>query len=150
MTDYNLIIKQIKSITSGVDYEISNLSNISALLYDSIENLNWVGFYYNVDNKLLLGPFQGKVACTLIEYGKGVCSTSLKNDEVMAINNVHEFKGHIACDSASNSEIVLPIHKNNEIYALLDIDSPLLNRFSNEDIEGLKAIRDIIEECLGN
>ncbi len=148
MIDYELLNKQIESVIKDTEYNISNLANISAIIYDSIDNLNWVGFYYNVDNKLLLGPFQGKVACTVIEYGKGVCGTSLKENKTIVVKDVHEFTGHIACDSASLSEIVIPIHKDNKIYALLDIDSPKLNRFNNDDKNGLELIAKTIEKYL--
>ena len=148
MIDYELLNKQIESVIKDTEYNISNLANISAIIYDSIDNLNWVGFYYNVDNKLLLGPFKGKVACTVIEYGKGVCGTSLKENKTIVVKDVHEFTGHIACDSASLSEIVIPIHKDNKIYALLDIDSPKLNRFNNDDKNGLELIAKTIEKYL--
>ena len=148
MTDYNLLDKQIESLIKDVDYNISNLSNISALLYHELNDINWVGFYMNDNDTLLLGPFQGNIACTIINKGKGVCGTSLLNDEVIVVDNVHEFKGHIACDSQSNSEIVIPIHKDNGIYALLDIDSPLLNRFSEYDKNGLVKIAKTIEKYI--
>ena len=146
--DYSLLDKQIESMIKDVDYNISNLSNISAILYHNLPDLNWVGFYMNVDDVLLLGPFQGNVACTTINKGKGVCGTSLLNDEVIVVDNVHEFKGHIACDSASNSEIVIPIHKNNKIYALLDIDSSKLSRFTKADKNGLVKIAKTIEKYI--
>ncbi|MBQ7636543.1 MAG: GAF domain-containing protein, partial [Lachnospiraceae bacterium] len=117
------IAEQIRSLIEGVDYEISNLANASALIYDSMDELNWAGFYILRDGKLCLGPFQGKIACTSIPVGKGVCGTAVAEDRTVVVDNVHEFKGHIACDSASNSEIVIPIHKNGEIYGVLDIDS---------------------------
>ena len=146
--DYSLLDKQIESMIKDVDYNISNLSNISAILYHNLPDLNWVGFYMNVDDVLLLGPFQGNVACTTINKGKGVCGTSLLNDEVIVVDNVHEFKGHIACDSASNSEIVIPIHKDNKIYALLDIDSSKLSRFTKADKNGLVKIAKTIEKYI--
>ena len=149
MNNYDLLIKQIISLSEESRNYIPLMSNISALLFDNLKDINWAGFYLVKDNSLLLGPFQGKVACVNIEKGKGVCGTCLEKDETIVVDNVHEFKGHIACDSASNSEIVTPIHSDGFIKAVLDIDSPILNRFTIEDklgIEGLvKEIEKIIE-----
>ncbi len=148
MTDYKLINEQLKSITDGIKYQIANLANASALLYSSLDNLNWAGFYLMQEGKLVLGPFQGKVACIEIPIGKGVCGTAVAENKIQRIENVHEFPGHIACDSASNSEIVIPIHVNGEIYGVLDIDSPILNRFSLEDQNGLEEFVKILENTL--
>lgn len=142
------IAEQIRSLIEGVDYEISNLANASALIYDSMDELNWAGFYILRDGKLCLGPFQGKIACTSIPVGKGVCGTAVAEDRTVVVDNVHEFKGHIACDSASNSEIVIPIHKNGEIYGVLDIDSVAFGRFSESDREELEKCVKIIERSL--
>ena len=142
------IAEQIRSLIEGVDYEISNLANASALIYDSMDELNWAGFYILRDGKLCLGPFQGKIACTSIPVGKGVCGTAVAEDRTVVVDNVHEFKGHIACDSASNSEIVIPIHKNGEIYGVLDIDSVAFGRFSESDREELEKCVKIIESSL--
>ncbi len=142
------IAEQIRSLIEGVDYEISNLANASALIYDSMEELNWAGFYILQDGKLKLGPFQGKIACTSIPVGKGVCGTAVAEDRTVVVDNVHEFKGHIACDSASNSEIVIPVHKNGEIYGVLDIDSVAFGRFSQSDREELEKCVKIIESSL--
>ncbi len=142
------IAEQIRSLIEGVDYEISNLANASALIYDSMEELNWAGFYILQDGKLKLGPFQGKIACTSIPVGKGVCGTAVAEDRTVVVDNVHEFKGHIACDSASNSEIVIPVHKNGEIYGVLDIDSVAFGRFSESDREELEKCVKIIESSL--
>jgi GAF domain-containing protein len=142
------IAEQIRSLIEGVDYEISNLANASALIYDSMEELNWAGFYILHDGKLRLGPFQGKIACTSIPVGKGVCGTAVAEDRTVVVDNVHEFKGHIACDSASNSEIVIPVHKNGEIYGVLDIDSVAFGRFSQSDREELEKCVKIIESSL--
>lgn len=142
------IAEQIRSLIEGVDYEISNLANASALIYDSMDELNWAGFYILRDGKLCLGPFQGKIACTSIPMGKGVCGTAVAEDRTVVVDNVHEFKGHIACDSASNSEIVIPIHKNGEIYGVLDIDSVAFGRFSENDREELEKCVKIIESSL--
>ena len=146
--NYETLIKQINAITENVEDEISNFSNISAVLNEFIEDINWVGFYFLKNGHLVLGPFQGKVACTTIEIGRGVCGAAVKNDEILLVKNVHEFPEHIACDSRSNSEIVLPIHKNNAIYGVLDIDSTTIDRFSDEDKNGLKLVVQAIEKIL--
>ena len=146
--DYNLLNDLFKSFIFDSKYIISNLSNASAFLNEHLENINWVGFYLKENDDLILGPFQGKVACTYIKRGNGVCGTALLNDSTIVVENVHEFKTHIACDKASNSEIVIPIHLNNEVYGVLDIDSPLLNRFSEIDKKGLEDFVKIIEEML--
>ena len=138
-TEYELMNKQLAALTSDVKYEISNLANASALIWQSMADLNWAGFYLMHDGHLVLGPFQGKVACTTIEVGKGVCGTAVAQNKTQLVENVHEFPGHIACDSASNSEIVIPIHKNGEIYGVLDIDSPMIARFTEVDKQGLEA-----------
>jgi len=148
MADYDLMQKQLAALTAKVDYEISNLANASALIWDGMDRLNWAGFYLMRGGKLALGPFQGKVACTSIEVGKGVCGTAVAKDETIVVDNVHEFPGHIACDSASNSEIVIPIHKNGEVYGVLDIDSPELGRFSDEDRAGLEELVKVLETCI--
>lgn len=146
MPDYNLLNRQLLALTEDVPYLISNLSNASALLFGELEDLNWAGFYLMQDGKLILGPFQGKTACTEIAVGKGVCGTAVKENRTVKVDNVHEFPGHIACDSASNSEIVIPMHKNGEIIGVLDIDSPLYNRFSEEDKEGLEQFVKTLEK----
>ena len=137
-------------LTGGVPHRTANLANASALLYDALDGLNWAGFYLTdlagEERSLLLGPFQGKVACVRIAYGKGVCGTAAATDESQLVPNVHEFAGHIACDSASNSEVVIPLHASGEVVGVLDIDSPLLNRFSAEEYAGLESIVATIEE----
>ena len=145
-TDYALLKKQVEA--AETEYLLSFLCNVTALLNDSMDDLNWVGFYFVKNEKLILGPFQGKVACVEIGKGKGVCGTAWDRDETILVEDVHRFPGHIACDSASNSEIVVPIHKDRNVVAVLDIDSPLLNRFSEEDKAGLQAIAGIIEETI--
>lgn len=144
-TDYELMAAQAESLFEDCKYDITILSNTSALIYDSMDNLNWAGFYLLRDGKLILGPFQGKVACMEIQIGKGVCGTAVAKNETILVENVHEFPGHIACDSASNSEIVIPIHVNGEIYGVLDIDSPILNRFTAKDQAGLEKLVSVIE-----
>ena len=145
MTDYVLMCRQLESLSEGVDWDITVLSNAAALIWDSLSEINWAGFYLMKDGKLLLGPFQGKPACTAIEVGKGVCGTAIAEDKTQLVKNVHEFPGHIACDSASNSEIVVPVHAGDRLYGVLDIDSPLLSRFSEADKEGLEAFVRILE-----
>ena len=128
MTNYNEIISILQELIKDNEYDITILANTSALLYEKIENINWVGLYLNKNETLLLGPFQGKVACTKIPFNKGVCGKCATTLETILVPNVHEFPGHIACDSASNSEICIPIIINNKFYGLLDIDSPIINR----------------------
>ena len=148
MENYDLLAKQLNSLLQGVDKEVSKLANASAFLFNSLEDVSWVGFYLLDKDYLYLGPFQGKAACTVIPVGKGVCGTSIARKETVLVSNVHEFPGHIACDSESNSEIVIPIYKNKDIYGVLDIDSKSLNRFSDLDRVGLEKITSVINENL--
>ena len=148
MIDYNLMSKQIRSLADAHSDHIAVFANASALLYESLEDINWAGFYLVKGSDLLLGPFQGKVACVVIEKGKGVCGTAWEKDETQLVANVHEFPGHIACDAASNSEIVIPVHSNGDVVAVLDIDSPSLNRFSKEDKDGLELFVRTLEEVV--
>lgn len=136
--DYQLLAKQLRSFLEEEPFFIPALSNASALLKEALQEVNWAGFYLMKDKRLVLGPFQGKPACIHIEIGKGVCGTAVQKDKTMLVSDVHEFPGHIACDSASNSEIVVPIHQHGEIVGVLDIDSPIKNRFTKEDQEGLE------------
>lgn len=148
-TDYQLMINQLKSLSEISPNYVPLLSNASAVIFENMEDLNWAGFYL-VDDKdeLLLGPFQGKSACVIIPKGKGVCGTAFVEDAVQRVDDVHQFKGHIACDSASNSEIVIPIHYKGKVTAVLDIDSPLFARFSEADEEGLKDLVKALEELI--
>ena len=147
MTNYSLISKEIEALTSDVSDLIANLSNVSALLNMELADINWVGFYLLKDDKLILGPFQGKPACVAIPVGKGVCGTAVSTDSLQLVKDVHEFPGHIACDSASNSEIVLPLHdKSGKVVAVLDIDSPTLGRFSEADGEGILLLQPVLED----
>ena len=146
--DYALLVKQLEGLTGNVPYAITNLSNAAALLWESLPDINWAGFYNMEDGQLILYPFQGKPACTRIQVGRGVCGTAVAEDKTQLVPNVHEFPGHIACDSASNSEIVIPIHVNGEIWGVLDIDSPYLNRFTEEDRVGLEQFVAILEKIL--
>lgn len=148
MTDYKLMNSQLMSLSDGVGWDITILSNAAALLWDSLEDINWAGFYLVRGGRLELGPFQGKPACTVIEIGKGVCGTAVAQDRTQLVKNVHEFPGHIVCDSASNSEIVVPVHAGGKIYGVLDIDSPILARFDEEDKAGLEAFVRILESIL--
>lgn len=146
MADYKLLVEQLKALAEDEPNYIPVLSNASALIKDNLEDLNWAGFYLMNNGSLLLGPFQGKVACIRIALGKGVCGTAALNDEVLVVPNVHEFPGHIACDCASNSEIVISIHKEGKVIGVLDIDSPSLNRFTENDKEGLSELVRVLEE----
>ena len=144
--DYQTLKKEISALIEGVPYEIANLANVSAALWQTMENINWVGFYLMDSGKLVLGPFQGKPACIEIPLGRGVCGTAALEKRTVLVEDVHQFPGHIACDSASNSEIVVPIFKNGAVYGVLDIDSPYLSRFTQEDQRGLEEIVKILEE----
>ena len=146
MANYEEINKMLASIVSDVPYTMTNLANASALLYEKLNDINWAGFYTIKDNKLVLGPFQGKVACTIIPLGKGVCGTAALEDRTLIVPDVHKFSGHIACDSASNSEIVVPMHRNGQVFGVLDIDSPLFDRFDENDKSGLEAFVKILEK----
>lgn len=149
MPNYDLLARQIRELAREEPWYVPFLSNVSALLWDALPDLNWAGFYLMRDGRLVLGPFQGKVACIHIAVGKGVCGTAVAEDRVQRVPDVHRFPGHIACDSASNSEIVLPLHRNGQVVGVLDIDSPLLDRFSPEDEAGLrKAVGEIEENLL--
>ena len=148
MTDYRLLAEQIRSLAEDEPDFIPVLSNTSAIIKDAMDDLNWAGFYLMDKGSLLLGPFQGKVACIRIALGKGVCGTAAQKNETLVVGNVHEFAGHIACDCASNSEIVVPIHKDGEVIGVLDIDSPSFDRFTEEDKKGLEEIVKVIEEVI--
>ena len=147
-TDYQELKKKLHALTEGVPYEVANLANASALLWQEMEGINWVGFYKMLDGALVLGPFQGKPACIRILPGRGVCGTAVAQDRVQLVADVHTFPGHIACDCASNSEIVLPIHVNGQVWGVLDIDSPEFGRFTQEDEAGLLKIVGILEQIL--
>ena len=148
MTDYNEINAMLASIIEGIPYTMTNLANASALLNEKLDGINWVGFYTIKDGRLVLGPFQGKVACTIIPMGKGVCGTAAEKDSTQVVPDVHKFAGHIACDSASNSEIVIPMHRSGTVFGVLDIDSPLFSRFDENDRKGLEEFVRILEKSL--
>lgn len=143
---YSLLCEQLKALTDGESHMIPNLANASALLNGALRDINWVGFYLMTEGSLLLGPFQGKTACIRIPVGRGVCGSAVAEGITKLVPNVHEFPGHIACDSASNSEIVVPIRNNGKVVGVLDIDSPLLNRFDTTDQAGLEAFVHILED----
>ena len=145
---YEEVVLQLKGLFEDCHHVVANLSNASAVLNQAMKEINWVGFYQMEEGQLVLGPFQGKAACVEIQVGRGVCGTAVEKDEIQLVKNVHEFPGHIACDSASNSEIVLPIHKDGKVWGVLDIDSPLLGRFDEEDRKGLVEVVKVIEEML--
>lgn len=138
MVNYSVFLRQMESLIQDVPYATANLANISALLWETLPDINWAGFYQLMDGALVLGPFQGKPACIRIPLGKGVCGTAAAEGKTQRVDNVHEFPGHIACDSVSNSEIVLPLYRGGELWGVLDIDSPQLSRFTREDQEGLE------------
>ena len=148
MCDYELLCRQLAALTEGIPYQTANLANASALINEAMEDVNWVGFYMMQDGRLVLGPFQGRVACIEIPVGKGVCGTAVALDETQLVPDVHLFPGHIACDSASESEIVVPIHKEGSVFGVLDIDSPIKNRFTEADREGLEQIVALLEKML--
>lgn len=142
---YRSMQQQLTALVSGEPDLIANLANISAFLYDQLDDLNWLGFYIVRDNELVLGPFQGKVACVRIPFSKGVCGVAASSQKIQRVADVHAFAGHIACDSASNSEIVLPIVVDGKTVAVLDIDSPMIGRFSATDEQGLAELLPLLE-----
>lgn len=145
---YELLSQQIETIIEGETDVIANLSNASALLNEALQEINWVGFYLMKDGKLILGPFQGKLACIHIPVGKGVCGTAVATGKLQLVENVHDFPGHIACDSASNSEIVIPLVWKDIIIGVLDIDSPKFARFDEIDAKYLQMIAQrLVEGC---
>jgi len=148
MIKYDQLEKQVRELAAEESWYVPLLANVSALLYDALPDLNWAGFYLMKDGELVLGPFQGKPACIHIPVGRGVCGTAVSRDCVQRVADVHAFPGHIACDSASSSEIVLPLHQQGRVIGVLDIDSPLFNRFSAEDQQGLQRIVGVLEETL--
>ena len=148
MINYDSLAAQLAALTDGIPYEIANLSNASALLWDTLPDINWAGFYKMVDGALVLYPFQGKPACIRIPVGRGVCGTAVAEDRTQLVYDVHQFPGHIACDCASNSEIVVPIHVRGEIWGVLDIDSPSIGRFTEEDQAGLEKFVTVLEQIL--
>jgi GAF domain-containing protein len=148
MTDYNLLCEQLRALSEDNPHRIAKLANASALIYQGLDRLNWAGFYFLEGGKLVLGPFQGRPACIEIPMGRGVCGTAAKLDQTQLVEDVHAFPGHIACDSASRSEIVVPLHENGIVTGVLDIDSPVENRFDEADRAGVEAFARILEQFL--
>lgn len=148
MTDYYLLNEQIRALAEESGDPIPLMANAAALLFHTLPDINWAGFYLVKGGELLLGPFQGKVACVRIAKGKGVCGTAWEKNETMPVPDVHAFPGHISCDAESKSEIVIPIHDGGEVIAVLDIDSPKLDRFGEEDRQGLESFVKTMEMLL--
>lgn len=146
--DYSLLLKQLTALIEDEDDEVTLLANVSALLNQFLDEINWVGFYVWKKDQLVLGPFQGLPACTKIDYGKGVCGTAFKQKETIRVPDVSKFPGHIVCDAASQSEIVLPIFVHEKGYGVLDIDSPILDRFDDVDQKYLEKFVHVLEEHL--
>jgi len=145
---YEKLAAQLSSLLAGERDLIANAANVSSLLFHSLPDLNWVGFYFERDGELVLGPFQGKPACVRIKIGQGVCGTAASKCETVIVPDVHQFPGHIACDSVSNSEIVVPLLKGSKLVGVLDLDSPLLNRFDEDDAIGLERLNRILVESI--
>lgn len=145
MTDYQTLNAQLSALIDGVPHPIANLANAAALLYHSLDGLNWAGFYLLEGSTLVLGPFQGKPACIEIPVGRGVCGAAVAEDQTQLVRDVHQFPGHIACDSASNSELVVPIHRGGQIVGVLDLDSPHIGRFTEADRAGLEEFVRVLE-----
>ncbi len=144
--DYASLNAALRGLINGVPHRVADLANASALLYDALPDLNWAGFYLMEGGRLVLGPFQGKPACIEISVGRGVCGTAVRENKTQLVPDVHEFPGHIACDGASNSEIVIPLHDaDGEVVGVLDIDSPLLGRFTEADRVGLEEFARVLE-----
>ena len=146
--DYTLLHTQVHALIDGIPHTIANLANTSAAIWQAMEDINWAGFYLMEQGKLVLGPFQGKPACIQIPVGKGVCGTAVAEQKTQLVYDVHRFPGHIACDSASNSEIVVPIFKEGKVWGVLDIDSPSVGRFTEVDKTGLEALVKILEDTI--
>jgi len=148
MSDYSALCRDLVSLVDGVPHPIANLANAAALLWQELEDVNWAGFYLSEGDKLVLGPFQGKPACIEIPVGKGVCGTAAQRKETVVVEDVDSFPGHIACDSASRSEIVIPMVRNGVVFAVLDLDSPRPGRFTAEDRAGLEVFVRVLEKAL--
>jgi GAF domain-containing protein len=147
-TLYRDMASALEGLVAGEPDAVANMANASALIFESLPDVNWVGFYRNVGGELVLGPFQGRAACIRIPFGTGVCGTAAATREVQLVEDVHAFPGHIACDSASNSEIVVPLIRDGELIGVLDIDSPTTARFDREDKAGCVKLGDILSGVL--
>jgi len=148
VTDYRTLASQLSELMKASEDPVTNAANAAALIFWSMDGLNWAGFYFKRGDRLVLGPFQGRPACVSIPVGRGVCGTAAKENRTVIVPDVHAFPGHIACDSASRSEIVIPLRKNGEVFGVLDIDSPLIARFDESDGVGLAELARIMEEVL--
>ena len=148
-TDYPLLAEQAKALLAGQTHRIANAANLSALIFQELPDLNWAGFYFLEEGALIVGPFQGKPACVRIEMGRGVCGTAAATRQTQRVADVHCFEGHIACDPASRSEIVVPLIAGDEVIGVLDIDSPIANRFSAQDQEGIEALAAVYLDSIG-
>ncbi len=146
---YADLLQKARSLLSGQTHAIANAANLSALIFQELPDLNWAGFYFLEDDTLVVGPFQGKPACVHIALGKGVCGTAAVTRQTQRVADVHAFEGHIACDPASNSEIVVPLIRQDQLMGVLDIDSPIRNRFSAQDQAGIEALARVYIESLG-
>ena len=146
--DFAMLSRQLDALTAGVPHQTANLANAAALLWQTLPDINWAGFYLREGDILVLGPFQGKPACIEIPLGKGVCGTAAAKNETQLVPDVHAFPGHIACDSASNSEIVIPLRRKEAVWGVLDIDSPHPARFTREDQAGLEQFAAVLETAL--
>jgi len=147
-TMYRDLASAVQGLVSGEPDAIANMANASAVIFETLPDVNWVGFYRNIDGELVLGPFQGRPACIRIKFGEGVCGVAAQTRQVQRVEDVHAFPGHIACDSASNSEIVVPLIRNGELLGVLDIDSPKHARFSEEDEAGVVKLGEILARVL--
>ena len=148
MNTYDSLQAQLRALTEGEPHWLPNLANAAAAIYESLPNLNWAGFYLMIQGELVLGPFQGRPACIRIPVGRGVCGTCAKTGQTQRVPNVHAFPGHIACDSASNSELLIPLWKGDRLVGVLDLDSPIFDRFSEEDQRGLEACATILSRAI--
>ena len=148
MTDYHLLHAQLESLTKDVTHKVANLANASALLWEALSDINWAGFYMLEGETLILGPFQGKPACIETPVGRGVCGTAVAENATQLVDDVHQFPGHIACDCASNSEIVVPLRRDGKVIGVLDIDSPVFARFSQADRDGLEKFAELLEKVI--
>jgi GAF domain-containing protein len=143
---YAELLRSADALTSGEPDAVANMANIAALLWEYLPDVNWTGFYRVVDGELVLGPFQGKAACIRIPFGKGVCGTAAQSGETQLVKDVHAFPGHIACDANSASELVVPVRRNGTVIAVIDLDSPTLNRFDAEDAKGVELLARMIAD----
>lgn len=146
---YDQLASQLSSLLAGERDLVANAANFSSLIFHALPDLNWAGFYFAKDDELVLGPFQGQPACVRIRVGQGVCGAGASKCETVIVPNVHEFPGHIACDSASNSEIVVPLMKDSKLIGVLDLDSPLIGRFDADDADGLERLAGILIDVSG-